>query len=233
MNKTSQLLCAHSGLLFAVLLGVGFFGIVGWLPPQDPSISSTDLAQLFREDASRIRIGMTMMAFGSVFWWSFAAAIAIQMKRIEGDSHPLTYVQMASASGGVMAVLFPAYFWLAMVYRPEGPSPETMQLLNDLGWMTFIGMYPPGFLQNVALGLCILSSKNVQQIFPRWLGYVNLWFAVGFMPGALLPFFKTGPFAWNGVIGFWLVATVFFGWIVLMWWATVRAIRQQETLQGS
>ena len=35
MNRTSQLMCAHSGLLFVLLLGVGVFAIAGWLPPHD------------------------------------------------------------------------------------------------------------------------------------------------------------------------------------------------------
>jgi hypothetical protein len=35
-------------------------------------------------------------------------------------------------------------------------------------------------------------------------------------PAVLIPFFKTGPFAWQGALEFWLAAGVFFGWIVVM-----------------
>lgn len=226
-NQTSQLLCAHSGLLFAFLLSIGIFGVAGWLPPQDPSLSANEVAQVFRDKPVQIRIGMTLLALGSVFWWSFAAAIAMQMRRIEGQWSPLSYVQMAAASGGTIAVLIPSYFWLAVSYRPDSMSPETAQLINDFCWLSFIGMYPPGLLQNLAIGFCILFDKSGNKVYPRWLGYANIWIAVGFVPGALLVFFKSGPFAWNGVIGFWLVAVLFFAWIMLMWWMTVRAIKQQ------
>ena len=224
MNKISELLCAHSILVFATLMSVGIFLIAGWLPPIDPGRDAADILAMFERDKLKIRIGMSVMAFASIFWWTFAGAVAQQMKRIEGQYHPLASIQLACASGSVLAVLFPAYFWLAMAYRPDAASPESVQLLNDFCWISFVGMYPPGFLQNIVIGACILLSKD-QKIYPRWVGYANLWLALGFTPGVLLPFLQSGPFAWNGIIGFWLVATCFFGWIVLMWWATVRAIR--------
>ena len=227
MNKNTQLLCAHSGIAFALLLGLGIFGIAGWMPLVDPAWDAATLSQMFQDNQTRIRIGATVMAMGSVFWWSFAAAIAMQMKRIEGAVHPLSYVQMAASSGGIIALLIPAYLWLALAYRPEATSPETLQLINDFAWLTFIGMFPPGVLQGVALGICILSDKSTTPIYPRWMAYVSFWAAAGFLPTALLPFFHGGPFAWNGVIGFWIPATAFFGWIVLAWWTTVRAIKQQ------
>ena len=227
MNKSSQLLCAHSGLLFAGLLGLGIFGIAGWLPLVQPSASAAEIARMFAEDRTRIRIGILMLATASVLWWSFAAAISTQMKRIEGRNHPLAYVQLGSASGTVMAIMIPGYFWLALAYRPGVIPPETMQLINDFCWLVFIGAYPPGLIQNISIGLCILGDKNPQKAFPRWVGYANFWFAFGFMVGALLPFFQTGPFAWNGLIGFWVAALCFFGWIIVMWWATVNAIRQE------
>ncbi|MGQ0700356.1 MAG: hypothetical protein ACT4PZ_19225 [Panacagrimonas sp.] len=227
MNKTSQLICAHSALVFAVVLGAGIFGVAGWLPTIAPSRSAADIAQMFLQDQTRIRIGMSMLAAASVLWWAMSAVIAVQMKRIEGPHHPMTYLQLASASGTVMAILFPAYIWLALVYRPGTVTPETMQLVNDFNWMVFIGAYPPACIQNFAIGICILSDKRAEPIFPRWVAYANFWIAIAFLPGVLIPFFKTGPFTWTGLIGFWLVAVTFFGWIVMMWWATVRAINRQ------
>jgi hypothetical protein len=104
-------------------------------------------------------------------------------------------------------------------------------LLNDFAWITFVGFYPPGFIQNVAIGWCILTDRNEVQAYPRWVGFANIWIAILFLPGALLPFFHGGPFSWNGIIGFWLVAVAFFGWIVMMWRMTVRAIKTDPSLR--
>lgn len=227
MNKTNQLLCAHAGIVVAILLGSGWFFLPGWFPPIDPGLDAASIQAMYDTDRQNIRIGVTLCAFGGVFWWALSAAIAGQMKRMEGDKDPiLSRVQMAAASGTVIVILISSYFVLAAAYRPETPA-STIQIFNDIGWLLFIGAYPPGFIQNLAIGLCILTDKSGKKVYPRWLGFANLWFAVLTLPGALLPFFHGGPFSWNGVIGFWLVAVFFFLWIGFMWWFTVRAIRNQ------
>lgn len=124
------------------------------------------------------------------------------------------------------AILVASLFWLVLAYRPGTTPPEVIQLINDFCWFCFVGAYPPIVLQLIAIGICILLDKSSQPVYPRWLGFANFWIAFGFMPGALVPFFKAGPFAWNGVLAFWLVAVLFFAWILLMWWYTLKAIRQ-------
>lgn len=227
MNKTNHLLCAHGAIVFAVLLSIGFFFLPGWFPPLKPDLTPEVFAQYFSDHRVQIRLGMTIAAFASAFWWAFSAAIAMQMRRIEGKFPILSYVQMATSSGTVLIVLFACYFILAASYRPDLPAPVA-RVLVDLGWLMNIGAYPPGLLQNLAIGLCILGDRRETPIYPRWVGYANLWIAMLYLPGAMLPFFHKGPFAWNGVIGFWLVAFFFFGWINMMWWYTVKAIKQQQ-----
>jgi hypothetical protein len=230
MNRNNQLICAHSAWLVVILMSVGIFGIAGWMPLIPPDMNATDVAAHFEQNRTRIRLGISILALSGVFWWSFSAAIAMQMKRIEGKSHPLTYVEMGSASGTVMTILFAAYAWLIAAYRPD-TSPANIQMFNDFAWITFIGLYPPGFIQNISIGICILTDKNEKKAYPRWVGFANIWIAILFLPGALLPFFHSGPFSWNGIIGFWLVANVFFGWIIMMWWMTVKAIKTDPELE--
>jgi hypothetical protein len=54
----------------------------------------------------------------------------------------------------------------------------------------------------------MLMDKRENPIFPRWLGYFNLWAALIFTPGSFNVFFKDGPFAWNGVIAFYIPITI-------------------------
>jgi hypothetical protein len=65
-------------------------------------------------------------------------------------------------------------------------------------------------------------------VFPRWLGYFNIWCALTFLPAALIYFFKNGAFAWNGVFCFWLPLTVFTTWFAVMFVMTRRAIIRQD-----
>jgi hypothetical protein len=226
LNSATQLWCAHSALPFMVLLGVGAFGIAGWLPPHQPGWSAEQITAIFVQHQTNIRIGMTMMALVTPLAWSFAAAISIQMKRIEGPEHPLATVQMAASTGTVVPIILAAYLWLVLAYRPELTPPAMIQLINDFSWFLFIALFAPATLQVVVVGVCILSDKRSAPIYPRWVGFASLWSGVLFLPGALIPFFKHGPFTWAGLIGFWLPATVFFAWYVMLWWTTVRAIKR-------
>ncbi|WP_445187309.1 hypothetical protein ACTXG6_09070 [Pseudonocardia sp. Cha107L01] len=61
-------------------------------------------------------------------------------------------------------------------------------------------------------------------MYPRWTAYFNVWAAVLFLPGGLAYFFRTGPFAWNGVFAFWVAASTFFLWLLVMTWLTIAAI---------
>jgi hypothetical protein len=225
-SRSIQLCYAHSALVYVVLLCLGAFVIPGWLPPHNPEWSAEQIAAIFRGNQTHIRIGMTMLAIAAPLAWTFAAAISSQLKRIEGANHPLATVQMATATGTVIPTIIPAYLWLALAYRPELTSPAVIQLVNDFCWMVFVAMFPPATLQAVVIGVCVLSDKRTDPVYPRWFGFATLWTAVLFLPGALVPFFKHGAFTWTGLISFWLVATVFFGWYIVLWWLTVRAIKR-------
>jgi hypothetical protein len=85
-----------------------------------------------------------------------------------------------------------------------------------------------GAMQCLFTGLTILSHPEVTNVYPRWVGFFNIWIAVGMATSSVIPFFITGPFAWNGVVGFWIPATVFGLWMFVMWWTTLGAIKTDD-----
>ncbi len=80
------------------------------------------------------------------------------------------------------------------------------------------------------MGHAIMSVQHEQPIFPRWVGYFNIWVAVLFIPGGLLTFFKTGPVAWNGLLAFWMPVVVFFAWYIVMFFVLRTVIRDRAAL---
>jgi hypothetical protein len=156
-----------------------------------------------------------------------AVAIKAQLRRIEGPHHVMSDLQLLCAAVGVLAIQFPCLMWLAISYRAGLPN-EIVQLFNDVCWFIFLGAVGPGVVQPLAIGLCILGNDSGEEVYPRWLGYGNLWLAFLLAPGVLIPFFTHGPFAWNGLFSFWLAVTVFFFWMLLNYVYTVKAIHGQE-----
>lgn len=220
-NREAQLLCVHSGLVMAVLLSVGL-NLAGFFPPPPPQLDAAATAEIFSESPNRIRLGSILIMFAAVLYWPFSVAIAMQMRRIEGSAHPLSTTQLLTASGTAIAIMLPSFLWLTAAYRLR-ESFEVTQALNDLAWLMFLGAIPPALIQVLALAACVLFHRE-QRVFPRWFGFFNLWVAAGFFSGEAVFFFRDGPFAWNGLVSFWLAATVFFTWVVVCWYLLRRAI---------
>ena len=226
MNTQNQLILVHSAIPMALVIFFGSFVMTGWLPPPSPGLTPEEFAAIFRPDNYLLRIGVLLLCFVSPLVIAFAAVIATQLKRIEGRFHVLANLQYVGQAGGLFLFILPGFIWLAISYRPD-ISPELIMVLNDLAWFSFLAGASPTILQWVCIGLAIISDKSAKPIYPRWLAYLNFWLALGAVCGQLIPFVKAGPFAYNGLFGFWIIATVFFIWVGCMYWATLRAVNNQ------
>jgi hypothetical protein len=76
----------------------------------------------------------------------------------------------------------------------------------------------------MATGLAILCDTSTSPVFPRWSGYLGLLMGWIQVAASLLVYFKTGPFAWNGLVSWYIPLTDFFLWFVIMTVLTTKAI---------
>lgn len=208
-----------------LLFIIGFVIIGGLVPPPAPSDGAQKIARFYAEDADRIRIGLVLTMIAGALTAPFVAALTVQMRRIEGEFSPLAYAQLGTGMLGVLLFALPAMILQAAVFRPDR-NPETILAIHDIGWIMLIGTYSCVLVQCVVVGACVLKDST-ERIYPRWLAYFNFWVALLFLPGSLLYFFKDGPFAWNGLFVWWIPLTVFFGWFIVMFVMTTKAINQQ------
>lgn len=221
-----QKLCARSGYLVIALFGLAFWPLARFIPVPSPTMTPLEVAAMYARNPNGIRFGMLMMSISGAIFTPFVAVISIQMRRIEGVSPILTYTQLSSGSVGALFFIIPAIIFSSAAYRPDR-APELTSLLNDLAWFFAVMPVAAAFMQNVAIALAIFSDKRARPVFPRWLGYFNIWVALLFAPGGLVTFFKTGPFAWNGLLAFYVAGTVFAAWFFVMVHMLLKAIDQQ------
>jgi hypothetical protein len=232
MNTKTELFFAAGGFALVVMFAVGFFPLAHFIPPPLPSAGAAEIAGMYQQNPLKIRLGLFVMMVSFGLICPFAAVISIQLNRMKGGPSIWSYTQLACGACGGALVMIPLMLWAGAAFRPER-APELIVLLNDMAWITFLWPVPPFFLQVVATGFAILSDQSEQTILPRWSGFFCLWCAVMFLPGLLLIFFQTGPFAWNGLLTFWLGATVFFTWYVVMSVVLGKSIlRQSKQIQA-
>lgn len=214
---------AWSGVAAIVILLLGQGAIAGFVPPPG-SDSMDEIVRIYTEDADRIRVGLIVACAGVTLLGPWCVAIAIHMKRIEGDLAPLAWLQLLLGAILLVEFFIPTVVWEVAAFRPQADPVLTFRL-HDLGSVLFVALPFTAALQAVVLGLAILQDRGTPAIFPRWLAYLSFWAALGFLPGALNPLAKSGPVAWDGVLAWWLGLTIFGVWIVAVTLCMVRAPR--------
>jgi hypothetical protein len=226
--RTIQLVCIWTGVPMVIMLMIGLVA-AGFIPPLHPSASADQIAGTYRTHTDSIRLGLAFSFLSIILLFPFGMAIAAQTRRLEGSSPVLTYIQVAGLGSGSMIFVLPWICWFVAAFRPER-SQSLILLMNDFGWMTFVTAFVAFFAWLFAIGVAILSDARETPIFPRWLGYWNIFVAVSFLPDICVPFFKHGAFSWTGIFPFYFPFTTYLVWIILMIVYTSRAIRQDPEL---
>jgi hypothetical protein len=223
-NIRSQKLCLWGGPAAMILFIIGFVLVGGLVPPPAPSDNATKIARFYADNRTGIRAGLALTMVAGALTAPFVAVITLQMRRIEGEFSPFALTQFGTGMLGVLLFSLPVMIMQAAVFRPDR-DPQIILAIHDIGWIMLIGTYCCVFVQCLAVGACIFSDA-AERIYPRWLGYFNIWVALLFLPGSLLYFFKTGPFAWNGLFVWWIPLSVFFGWFVVMFVMTMKSLNR-------
>jgi hypothetical protein len=226
-DRSLLLWCAWCGPLATMLALIGMVVISGFIPAQAPSASGRTIAHWYSANATAIRLGLVISMIGFTLFVPFGIAIAIQTRRTEGRP-VLTYIQIAAVAIAALEGVMSVCIWVAAAFRPNVIDPNTTRALNDLGWFAFLLDVPPFSVWLGAIGIAILRDRSPTPVFPRWLGYLNLWVAFDICGALLIPFFKTGPFAYDGFMALYVPFGSFFAWMVITSPLLIMAIRREH-----
>jgi hypothetical protein len=205
------MLLAWAGPVGLLLVFAGL-ALAGFIPPPSPGLTQSQTIELWRHHPDLKRAGMILCLWGGTLYVPFAIAITLAMRRIPGDRGILSTAQAAL---GVFGTVFYSVNFLILAtipFRPDAPQVS----LHDLGFIFTFAPAQPFVFQYLVIGIAILQDTTNRPVFPRWVAYLNFWVAVGLLPPSLIPFFRSGPLAWNGILGFWIPAAVFVSWFAVM-----------------
>lgn len=229
MNTRVQLICARLGLIFILPFFAAWGLIAGMIPPRPaPELAKSEVAKFYIENELGVLFGMAILLWLSILVAPPLAALTLQVKRIEGEFGPLTLILIICSGALIVTFIYPELFWITGAFRADR-SPDAIMVLNDLGWLGFMGVGQLFVLIQFVVGFGTLRDKQQSPVFPRWFGYSCFGLGIGVGFGTLVFFFHEGPFAWNGLVSFWLVATEFGIWWILMCAMVIRAINRQAS----
>jgi len=217
--------CALGGPAAVLVTLVGWL-IAGVLPlPMGPSAPISEVREFYLGNPTVTGAGFVISSLGIVLYAPLLAVITTHMLRIEGRRPVLAFTQLATGTATLLINVLPMLLWAMATFRADR-SDNALLLLNDMGWLILFPAIMLFCLQNIAIGVAVLNSD--QTVFPRWVGFVNFFVALSFIPDVLAFFFHSGPFAWNGVFVFWLALTTYCIFLCVMSWACVQANKSVE-----
>jgi hypothetical protein len=239
-NIKTQLISLWTVPVFGVIYVIAFIAFPGFLPPMSPNLTADQVAAFYQEHTAAVQFSMVTYDLLGVMLIPFFMVIVVQMKRMATQSHVFAYCYLTAAVSGATIFALANIFYLVAAFRPDR-NPELTLLLNDMAWITFIA--PVGMIvgQNLLLGLAVhLDTSHSRPrppdgpnpVFPRWVGYFSIATALAIAPAALAAIVKTGPFAWDGLVSFWLRNGAYATFLVVMFFVVRAALQRQAVSEG-
>lgn len=216
------------GIAFFFLFWLACIQLSGFVPPPSPTLTGEQLLASYAQHPYGMGLAIVLAYWAACLLIPWSAAVYAEMARIEGGPHPIASLTFFGAGvANAVAFYLPFIFWAPNVYRPDR-DPDLILLISDMAWLEFVMMYIPFAMQSIAIGIVGLSDKSATPTFPRWFCFLCFWSAVLVLPGGLIIYFKTGPFTWNGILGFWTPVAGFCAFWACLVPLMFKAIKRQE-----
>ena len=226
-----QIRCLRCAHLIVILPTIGFM-CARFLPGPSPLSTAAEIAARYANNFQGIRIGMTLMLLSSGFYAVWGGVLATWTRRVEGGKSLLADIQIACIAVGTIITVMAEFFWLIAAFRPGVIAPDITMTLNDMGWLMFLLPWPPYSVWCIALALAILRDQSEFPLLPRWSAGLSFLTAFLFMPASATIFFKSGGFAYNGLLGMFLPLVMFLVWLegitIPMTLGLKRELRRQQ-----
>lgn len=227
-NANSLRFCTWMGPAFALLFLIGAVPLSGFFPPPPPTATLSETVALYTEHLTAVRLGCLAMCVSAVPFLPWGLSMAYATRRAESGFPILFWTHAASAAVCTIVILLIPLFWGIGAFRPGEVDAQITQTWNDAGWFAVLFAWPPFSLWCAAIVASILGDASATPRVARWVGYLNGWVAFLFVPAGLMIFFKTGPFAWSGIVTFHIPVVTLFIWVVVMTFVVLRVIAKEE-----
>jgi hypothetical protein len=157
-------------------------------PPPSQNWHAERIAQYFADREVRIRLGMEGVLFIALFYYLFGLGLSKVIEHVEGPRKLLSQAELFGGVATTLVVIAMAVLWLTASFRAGDRPAESIQRLNDLGFMVFVMTAIVTSLQFIAFGVACLISPAEGAILPRWVGWLSILIELTFLgcEGAVL-----------------------------------------------
>jgi hypothetical protein len=229
MSRRTELAFVSLAPVGLVLLVVGFWPLARYIPPPSAADSALQIARFYQHDTNAIRAGL-LVVFISFMTYEPLVAVITRLMLSRTQNSTLAWLQLGAGTASWLFLMVPTMVLSAAAFQPYR-SPDVTQALHDIGWFFFFMGFVPFVVQSIAITVFVFedtaAGSNRTPLFPRWVAYFGVAFDVVFALGGLCTFFKTGPFAFQGALTYWVPLAMYGAEIVVLSWVCRQALRSE------
>ena len=193
-------------VVFYQLFSLVFFVLTRTQPPAKPWWEPPRIEQWFADNHTGLLVGFGIMFVVTGMVASQNALNAYSMRRMSvSRAYAYSYLVLISLSA-LPGMLLMCVALSVGAMRPER-DPALINWLYDLGFLSYVGTMGVFLIASAVWMVAILLDTN--GVLPKWFAYLNLCNALTEVVVSPAWVFKRGPFAWDGVIAWWIDMVVF------------------------
>lgn len=228
LSERFQVIFVWWALITMLIFGASLWALMQMVPPPSAKLPAAEIAEFYRQNAQQIRIGAMITSWTSAFMVPLAIVISAQMQRFETGVPVCSMAQLIGGATMSMFLVFPPIIYGVAAFTPDRPI-EITAMLHELGSLVLVTTDQYYMFQLFAIiYFCLSREQHALSPFPRWLGWLTIFAFIVYEVGPLGFMFKRGPFAWDGLIVFWLPFVTFGTWITVTSVTLLRAIKRQR-----
>lgn len=207
-NIASQKMGLYCNLAFVALTVIGWLGIAHFWAPA-PADLGLDATKVWFSETYRWHtiIGCTIFYIGAGLLTPGSIQFTIMLSKIEGR-YPLWSITTGVCGIFIsLIIFFNCCAWIVCSYRAETAA-DVIQSWYDWSWFAFLLGWIYLIIEMISTGIVELMDKRPVPMIPRWFTWLTLASGATLITAAGPAFFKSGPFAYHGLLAFYLPVVI-------------------------
>jgi len=223
----TQKIALWCNLVFVALTAIGFLGIAHFILPAHADLTADETKKWFTQDHRwGVIVGCTIFYIAAGLLTPGSIAFGVMLSKIEGRHPVMSYTTAVCGAFVSLIIFFNCCAWILCAYRPEYGA-DLIQSWYDYAWFAFLLGWIYVTIEMVASGVAELMDHRAQPMIPRWLTWYTFAGAATICFAAGPAFTKSGPFAYHGLLAYYLPVAIWAVYLILTTWFMLKELDRE------
>lgn len=230
----SQRIALWCNWIFVALTAIGWLGIAHFYHPARADLGMNATKVWFSETHHwGTIIGCSVFYVAAGILTPGSIMFGIMLAKIEGRRPVWSFTTAVCGVFISLIVFLNACAWIVSAYRRESGS-DVIQAFYDWAWFAFLLGWIYLAIEMAATGVVELMDHRDQPMVPRWFTWLTFAGALTLFFAAGPAFLKSGPFAYHGLLAFYVPVAVWGGYLTITTWFMLKELgREAESARDA